>query len=68
MWKGWGANSILNSIVDERPFYEGCQTIVGGDFDNAGEASSRIKSILKQMGLPADVVRKAVLVWRMNLK
>jgi serine/threonine-protein kinase RsbT len=57
--KRWGADNI---IVYEKPLYQGCQTIVGGDFDNAGEASSRIKAILKQMGLPIDVVRKAALV------
>jgi serine/threonine-protein kinase RsbT len=48
--------------VDEKPLYEGCLTIVGGNFDNAGEVSSRIKAILKQMGLSSDVVRKAALV------
>ncbi len=48
--------------MDEKPLYEGCLTVVGGNFDNAGEVSGRIKTILKQMGLSSDVVRKAALV------
>jgi anti-sigma regulatory factor (Ser/Thr protein kinase) len=48
--------------VDEKPLYEGCQTIVGGDFDRAGEASGRIKTVLKEMGLPIVLVRRAALV------
>jgi len=48
--------------VDEKPLYEGCLTVAGGNFDNAGEVSGSIKTILKQMGLPSDVVRKAALV------
>jgi len=37
-------------------------TVVGGNFDNAGEVSSNIKTILKQIGLPKDVIRKVALV------
>ena len=48
--------------MDEKPLYEGCLTVAGGNFDNAGEVSGSIKTILKQMGLPSDVVRKAALV------
>ena len=48
--------------MDEKHLYEGCLTVVGGNFDNAGEVSTRIKAILKQMGLSSDVVRKAALV------
>ncbi len=48
--------------MDEKPLYEGSFTIVGGNFDNAGEVSTNIKSILKKIGLPKDVVRKAALV------
>ncbi|MGD0397730.1 MAG: ATP-binding protein [Syntrophobacteraceae bacterium] len=48
--------------MDEKPLYEGCLTVVGGSFDNAGEVSGSIKTILKRMGLPSDVVRKAALV------
>ena len=43
--------------MDERPLYERSFTIVGGNFDNAGERSTNIKAILNK-----SVVRKAALV------
>jgi len=46
----------------DKPLYEGSFAVVGGSFDNAGEVSSNIKSILKQIGLPNSVVRRASLV------
>jgi anti-sigma regulatory factor (Ser/Thr protein kinase) len=48
--------------VDEKPLYDGSFTITGGNFDNAGEVSSNIKTILKKIGLSSDIVRKAALV------
>lgn len=48
--------------MDEKPLFEGSFTVVGGNFDNAGEVSTNIKAILKQIGLPKDLVRKAALV------
>lgn len=33
-------------------------TIVGGDFSNAGRASSKLKGILKQIGIPSAVIRR----------
>jgi serine/threonine-protein kinase RsbT len=36
--------------------------IEGGNFNTAGTVSTRIKSILKQIGLPDDVVRKSAIV------
>jgi anti-sigma regulatory factor (Ser/Thr protein kinase) len=36
--------------------------IEGGNFNAAGTVSTRLKSILKQMGLPDDVVRKSAIV------
>ena len=48
--------------MDEKPLYERSFTVVGGNFDNAGEVSSNIKTILKQIGLPKDVIRKVALV------
>ena len=48
--------------MDEKPLYEGSFTVMGGNFDNAGEVSSNIKTVLKQIGLPKDVIRKAALV------
>jgi serine/threonine-protein kinase RsbT len=37
-------------------------TIEGGNFNDAGTVSTRIKSILKQKGLPNDIVRKSAIV------
>ncbi len=34
----------------------------GGNFDTAGTVSTRIKSILKEQGLPSDVVRRSAIV------
>jgi serine/threonine-protein kinase RsbT len=48
--------------VDEKPLYERSFTVVGGNFDNAGEVASNIKTILKQIGLSKDVIRKVALV------
>lgn len=36
--------------------------IEGGNFTNAGMVSTRIKSILKEMGLPDTVVRRSAIV------
>ena len=36
--------------------------IEGGNFNAAGTVSMRIKSILKEKGLPIDVVRKSAIV------
>lgn len=33
-------------------------TIVGGDFNNAGKATSRLRNILKQIGVPSAVIRR----------
>ena len=35
--------------------------ISGSDFSTAGEASSNFKTVLKQLGLPAEVVRKVAI-------
>ena len=35
---------------------------MGGNFDNAGEVSSNIKTVLKQIGIPKDIIRKVALV------
>ena len=36
--------------------------VEGGNFNTAGTVSTRIKSILKENGLPSDVVRKSAIV------
>lgn len=33
-------------------------SLISGDFDRAGEASSKIKKILQQIGVPSDIVRR----------
>jgi serine/threonine-protein kinase RsbT len=45
------------SIPYQRSFY-----VEGGNFSYAGIVSTSIKSILKQMDLPNDIVRKSALV------
>ena len=35
--------------------------VEGGDFIQAGEASSKMKMTLKKLGLPTDVIRKAAI-------
>ena len=37
-------------------------TVPGDDFSRAGEASSATKSTLKQLGLPADIIRRVSIV------
>ena len=48
--------------MDDKSLYEGSFAVIGGNFDHAGEVSSGIKAILKRMGLPSDIIRKASLV------
>lgn len=33
-------------------------TVLDGEFTRAGEASGAVKKVLKQLGIPADVIRK----------
>lgn len=42
--------------------YENSFPIEGGNFDEAGVVSLRIKSILKDMGYPGDIQRRAAIV------
>jgi serine/threonine-protein kinase RsbT len=46
----------------ENSTYQDSFDVEGGNFNKAGIVSTRIKSILKQMGLPADVVRRCAIV------
>ena len=48
--------------LTENYLYQDSFDIEGGNFNKAGIVSTRIKSLLKQMGLPADVVRKCAIV------
>jgi serine/threonine-protein kinase RsbT len=42
--------------------YENCFPVDGGNFDDAGRVSGKIKTILKQMGIEKDVVRRAAVI------
>jgi anti-sigma regulatory factor (Ser/Thr protein kinase) len=42
--------------------YKNSFDIEGGNFSNAGAVATRIKSILKNIGLPNDIVRKSAIV------
>lgn len=47
-------------MVKERSI-EGSFHITGGDFTNAGEASSEVRSILSNRGISADIVKRAAI-------
>ena len=42
--------------------YSGIYNIEGGNFNSAGIVSTNIKSVLKKLGIPGDIVRKAAIV------
>jgi serine/threonine-protein kinase RsbT len=48
--------------MSEETKYEGHFTVEGGNFRNAGQVSSRIKNILKDLGCDNDMVRRAAIV------
>lgn len=48
--------------ITENISYQRSFNVEGGNFNQAGTVSTNIKSILKQMDLPIDVVRKSALV------
>lgn len=48
--------------VSEKNLIKYSFEVEGGNFDTAGTVSTRIKSILKESGLPSDVVRKSAIV------
>lgn len=47
--------------ADKKPSFSDTFSVAGGDFNDAGRVSSRIKGILKKMCLPSDVIRKAAI-------
>jgi len=47
----------LGSTID----YEDSFPIEGGNFDEAGVVSLRVKSILKELGFPGDIQRRAAI-------
>ncbi|MCX5848426.1 MAG: anti-sigma regulatory factor [Deltaproteobacteria bacterium] len=52
----------MHTTETENSLYKNSFDIDGGDFSKAGTISTRIKSILKEIGLPNDVVRKSAIV------
>ncbi len=48
--------------MSEEIRYEGDFHVEGGNFRNAGQVSSRIKNILKDLGFDNDIVRRAAIV------
>lgn len=52
----------IKVCATESTLYKNSFDVEGGNFSNAGAISTRIKSILKKMGLPDDVVRKSSIV------
>jgi serine/threonine-protein kinase RsbT len=48
-----GAETLTDEVLYRETF-----TIIGNDFEHGGEVATRIKGILKQLGLPADAIRR----------
>ena len=48
--------------MQESAKYEVQFPIEGGDFSKAGSVSSNVKKILKEIGIPSDKIKKAVVV------
>ncbi|HPC84204.1 MAG TPA: ATP-binding protein [Thermoanaerobaculaceae bacterium] len=44
--------------MSEEVLFRQSFTIRGGDFEHGGEVATLVKSYLKQLGLPADVIRR----------
>ena len=53
---------ITTVTQTENSLYHDKFDIEGGNFNKAGIVSTNIKSLLKKMGLPAEVVRKSAIV------
>jgi len=52
----------VHTTETENYLYTNNFDIEGGNFSNAGTIATRIKSILKEIGLPNEVVRKSAIV------
>jgi serine/threonine-protein kinase RsbT len=48
--------------ICEKWLFEESFTVAGGNFDDAGWVSGRIKTVLKEMGFERDVIRRAAVV------
>lgn len=49
-------------VETNQNLYSGSFNIEGGNFNSAGIVSTTIKSTLKNLGIPSDLVRKAAIV------
>ncbi len=48
--------------MGDKPLFRQTFEIIGGDFINAGEVSSKIKKILREMGVSNNIIRRAAIV------
>ncbi len=48
--------------MGDKPYFRQTFEIIGGDFINAGEVSSKIKKILREIGVPNNIIRRAAIV------
>jgi len=48
--------------MPEEARYDGTFVVEGGNFNNAGQVSSRIKNILKDLGCDSNIVRRVAIV------
>ena len=53
-----GARLRPNSMNSDEVLFSETFTIHGNDFDHGGEAATRVKAILKQLGVPTAVIRR----------
>lgn len=53
---------IIPVAETNQNLYSGTFNIEGGNFNSAGIVSTGIKSTLKKLGIPSDLVRKAAIV------
>ena len=52
----------MTVIAAESTLYKNSFDVEGGNFNNAGSVSTRIKSILKDIGLSNNIIRKIAIV------
>lgn len=51
----------VHTAETENYLYKNSFDVEGGNFNNAGAVSTQVKSILKNIGLPNNVIRKAAI-------
>lgn len=53
--------NIVQTAETENYLYKNSFDVEGGNFNNAGAVSTQVKSILKNIGLSSNVIRKAAI-------